>query len=97
MMRHDATRYYCVTFTYYGNRFAETMAEWKAPYLTSAILNKTNDTIIMEYFEAMQAEINPSMKYINTNRNTLNRLSHFHVNKTPYRNNKGRYCIPVIL
>ena len=31
--------------------------------LTSAIMNKTNDTIVMEYFEAMQTEITPSSNY----------------------------------
>ena len=49
--------------------------------LTSTIMNKTNDTIMMEYFEAMQAEINPSTNYVKTNRNTLDKLSDFHNNK----------------
>ena len=44
-------------------------------------MNKTNDTIMMEYFEAMQAEINPSTNYVKTNRNTLDKLSDFHNNK----------------
>ena len=45
------------------------------------VLSKTNDDIIKEYFDAMQTEINPSVSYVNTNRNTLNKLSHFHRNK----------------
>lgn len=50
--------------------------------LTSpAIMNKTNDTIMMEYFEAMQIEINPSTNYVKTNRNTLDKLLDFHINK----------------
>jgi integrase len=42
---------------------------------------KINDEIINEYFEAMQAEINPSINYRDINRNTLNKLSRFHKNK----------------
>ena len=45
------------------------------------VLSKTNDDIIKEYFDAMQTEINPSVNYVNTNRNTLNKLSHFHRNR----------------
>lgn len=44
-------------------------------------MNKTNDTIMMEYFEAMQIEINPSTNYVKTNRNTLDKLLDFHINK----------------
>lgn len=49
--------------------------------LTSVIMNKTNDTIMMEYFEAMQTEINPSTNYVKTNQNTLDKLLDFHNNK----------------
>ena len=50
--------------------------------LTSpTLMNKTNDTIMMEYFEAMQIEINPSTNYVKTNRNTLDKLLDFHINK----------------
>lgn len=52
-----------------------------------ASTNKTNDDIIKEYFDAMQIEINPSVNYVNTNRNTLNKLSRFHKNK-PFANLK---------
>ena len=45
------------------------------------VLSKTNDDIIKDYFDAMQTEINPSVNYVNTNRNTLNRLLEFHNNK----------------
>jgi integrase len=45
------------------------------------VLSKTNEDIIKEYFDAMQTEINPSVNYVNTNRNTLNKLSQFHRNK----------------
>ena len=36
---------------------------------------------MMEYFEAMQTEINPSTNYVKTNRNTLDKLLDFHNNK----------------
>jgi hypothetical protein len=39
---------------------------------------KTNEDIIKEYFDAMQTEINPSINYVKTNRNTSNKLSQFH-------------------
>lgn len=42
--------------------------------LTSAIMNKTNDTTVMEYFEAMQTEITPSSNYVNKNRNILGQV-----------------------
>lgn len=45
------------------------------------VLSKTNEDIIKEYFDAMQTETNPSVNYVNTNRNTLNKLSQFHRNK----------------
>ena len=45
------------------------------------VLNKTNEDIIKGYFDAKQTEINPSVNYVNTNRNTLNRLIEFHNNK----------------
>jgi integrase/recombinase XerD len=44
-------------------------------------MNRTNDTFMMEYFEAMQTEINPSINYVKTNRNTLDKLLDFHENK----------------
>ena len=50
--------------------------------LTSpTIMNKTNDTIMIEYFEVMQIEINPSTNYVKTNRNTLDKLLDYHINK----------------
>jgi hypothetical protein len=49
--------------------------------LTSAIMNKTNDTIVMEYFEAMQTDITPSSNYVKKNRNILDKLLDFHNNK----------------
>lgn len=49
--------------------------------LSSTIVNNTNDTIMMEYFEAMQTEINPSTNYVKTNRNTLDKLLDFHNNR----------------
>jgi hypothetical protein len=49
--------------------------------LNSAIMNKTNDTTVMEYFEAMQTEITPSSNYVKKNRNILDKLSDFHNNK----------------
>ena len=45
------------------------------------VLNKANEDIIKGYFDAKQTEINPSVNYVNTNRNTLNRLIEFHNNK----------------
>lgn len=52
------------------------------------VLSKTNEDIIKEYFDAMQTEINPSVNYVNTNRNTLNRLLEFHNNKFFLKMNK---------
>ena len=48
---------------------------------TMQVLNKTNEDIIKGYFDAKQTEINPSVSYVNTNRNTLNRLLEFHNNE----------------
>jgi hypothetical protein len=45
------------------------------------VLSKTNEDINKENFDAMQTETNPSVNYVNTNRNTLNKLSQFHRNK----------------
>ena len=45
------------------------------------VLNKTNEDIIKGYFDAKQTEINPSVNYVNTNRNTSHRLIEFHNNK----------------
>jgi hypothetical protein len=33
-------------------------------------MNKTNDAIVMEYFEAMQTEITSSSNYVKKNRNS---------------------------
>lgn len=50
--------------------------------LTSPItMNKTNDTTMMQYFEAMQTEINPSTNYVKANQNTLGMLLDFHNDK----------------
>ena len=46
---------------------------------------KSNENIIKEYFDAMEIEINPSINYVKTNQNTLNRLSEFHKSK-PFAN-----------
>ena len=53
----------------------------KHQLISPTLMNKTNDTIMMEYFEAMQIEINPSTNYVKTNRNTLDKLLDFHINK----------------
>jgi hypothetical protein len=42
----------------------------------------TNSDIIKNYFEAMKIEINPSINYVKTNQNTLDRLLNFHNNKS---------------
>jgi len=42
---------------------------------------KTNNDIMKEYFETMQTEINPSINYLKSNQNTLDRLLYFHSNK----------------
>jgi len=46
--------------------------------LTSAIMNKTNDTIVMEYFEAMQTEITPSSNYVKKNQYISDKLYDIH-------------------
>ena len=49
------------------------------------ILTKSNEDVINQYFEAMLTEINeinPSINYVRINRNTLNKLSRFHNNKS---------------
>ncbi len=53
----------------------------KQQHMTTATVNKTNDVIIKEYFEAMQTEINPSINYLETNQTSLDRLLAFHNNK----------------
>ena len=73
-------------FTYYSNRLAETPAtnHYNRNSLTNSPPDteiKTNDAIMKEYFEAMQTEINPSINYVKTNRNTLDRLLDFHNDK----------------
>jgi integrase/recombinase XerD len=49
--------------------------------MTTAAVNKSNDAIIEEYFEAMQTEINPSINYVKTNQTSLDLLLKFHSNK----------------
>jgi integrase len=50
-------------------------------------IKKTNGDIIKEYFDAMQIEINPSINYVKTNRNTLSKLLGFH-NSKPFADMK---------
>ena len=53
----------------------------KQQLTTAAMNNRTNNTIMKEYFEAMQTEINPSINYIKTIQNTLDKLLDFHIDK----------------
>jgi hypothetical protein len=46
--------------------------------ITNTNNRMTNSGIIMNYFEAMKIEINPSINYVKTNQNTLD----FHNNKS---------------